>query len=318
MRLLPSKRAHLYVLERSRIIVRDGRVEYISDDDRDVRGFNIPVANTSYLLIGPGSSITNEAVRILSGEGVCIGFCGTGGTPLHAAQDAFPNMVLPADEYREPKFLQQWIEIWRCPEKRLKAAKLLFRTRLEHLGELWIHLDFNLQMPAPPTPREIKSINKMVDDAQDVSTLLGIEGDLVKKLYKIMAETYGFKEFKRIHGHKQTKMPNEDVVLDPNSLLDHGNYLAYGLASATLWALGIPASLAVCHGKTRRGGLVFDLADVIKDAIVLPTAFTFAARVRKESSLTRTDFRSELIGLFDDAKALDCLFNIMIRAIEEC
>jgi CRISPR-associated protein Cas1 len=34
--------------------------------------------------------------------------------------------------------------------------------------------------------------------------------------------------------------------------------------------LGLPHGLAVLHGKTRRGGLVFDIADLVKDAVILP------------------------------------------------
>jgi CRISPR-associated endonuclease Cas1 subtype I-F len=61
-----------------------------------------------------------------------------------------------------------------------------------------------------------------------------------------------------------------------NRLLDQGNYLAYGLAAVAAWVTGIPHGLAVLHGKTRRGGLVFDLADLIKDALILPQAFIAA------------------------------------------
>ena len=61
-----------------------------------------------------------------------------------------------------------------------------------------------------------------------------------------------------------------------NRFLDHGNYLAYGLGATATWAIGLPHGLAVMHGKTRRGGLVFDAADVIKDALVLPQAFISA------------------------------------------
>lgn len=39
---------------------------------------------------------------------------------------------------------------------------------------------------------------------------------------------------------------------------------------------GHSAWLAVMHGKTRRGALVFDIADIVKDAIVLPLAFICA------------------------------------------
>lgn len=46
--------------------------------------------------------------------------------------------------------------------------------------------------------------------------------------------------------------------------------------------MGIPHGFAVMHGKTRRGALVFDVADLIKDAIVLPTAFIAAHEGDKE------------------------------------
>src|SRR5256885_6518537 len=55
-----------------------------------------------------------------------------------------------------------------------------------------------------------------------------------------------------------------------NRYLDHGNYLAYGLGATATWVLGLPHGLAVLHGKTRRGGLVFDAADLVKDAAILP------------------------------------------------
>jgi CRISP-associated protein Cas1 len=69
---------------------------------------------------------------------------------------------------------------------------------------------------------------------------------------------------------------------EANAFLNHGNYLAYGLAATTLWVLGIPHGFAVMHGKTRRGALVFDVADLVKDAIVLPQAFICEKEEMKE------------------------------------
>ena len=68
-----------------------------------------------------------------------------------------------------------------------------------------------------------------------------------------------------------------------NDFLNHGNYLAYGLAACTLWVLGIPHGFAVMHGKTRRGALVFDVADLIKDTLVLPWAFIALSHHGKKS-----------------------------------
>jgi CRISPR-associated protein Cas1 len=89
-----------------------------------------------------------------------------------------------------------------------------------------------------------------------------------------------------------------------NGFLNHGNYLAYGLAATTLWVLGIPHGFAVMHGKTRRGALVFDVADLIKDAIVLPWAFICA----KEKA-TEQEFRQQVLQKFTDHKALDFMFE---------
>ena len=75
--------------------------------------------------------------------------------------------------------------------------------------------------------------------------------------------------------------PKNGSGSDPaNRFLDHGNYLAYGLGATAAWVLGLPHGLAVLHGKTRRGGLVFDIADLMKDAVILPGLHLGHARRR--------------------------------------
>ena len=58
------------------------------------------------------------------------------------------------------------------------------------------------------------------------------------------------------------------------------------------------------HGKTRRGALVFDVADLVKDAIVLPWAFVCA----KEKT-TEQEFRQQLLQKFTDHNVLEFMFN---------
>jgi CRISP-associated protein Cas1 len=92
---------------------------------------------------------------------------------------------------------------------------------------------------------------------------------------------------------------------DPaNNFLDHGNYLAYGLGATAAWVLGLPHGLAVLHGKTRRGGLVFDIADLVKDAVILPQAFVSAMRGDDEQ-----EFREACIEKLVQAEALDFMID---------
>lgn len=129
-----------------------------------------------------------------------------------------------------------------------------------------------------------------------VEELLGYEANFTKGLYKLLACSYSIEKFKR-----ETRTGD-----DVNQLLDHGNYLAYGAASVALWGLGVPPSLAVIHGKTRRGALVFDIADVYKDAIILPSAFVSASEGDNDQT-----FRKDVINYFDKFGVLSKMFNVV-------
>ncbi len=58
------------------------------------------------------------------------------------------------------------------------------------------------------------------------------------------------------------------------------------------------------HGKTRRGGLVFDIADLVKDALVLPQAF-IAAMAGDDDQ----EFRQRCMTTFNRAEALDVMID---------
>ena len=105
------------------------------------------------------------------------------------------------------------------------------------------------------------------------------EAQLTKSLFKLAVDTVGYGDFTRAKRGGGTDIANR--------YLDHGNYLAYGLGATATWVLGLPHGLAVLHGKTRRGGLVFDAADLIKDAVILPQAFLSAMRGDDEQQFRR-------------------------------
>ena len=115
-----------------------------------------------------------------------------------------------------------------------------------------------------------------------------------RRYYKIAANNTQYGDFTR----------ERESVDNANAFLNHGNYLAYGLAATTLWVLGISHGFAVMHGKTRRGALVFDIADLIKDAIILPWAFISA----KENA-TEQEFRQQCLQAFTDHKTLEFMFD---------
>lgn len=307
--ILHSKRANLYYLEHCRVLVNGGRVEYLTDRGNESLYWNIPIANTTCLLLGTGTSITQAAVRELAKAGVMIGFCGGGGTPLFATNEVefACQFFSPRSEYRATEYLQQWCQFWFNDERRLTAAKLLQHTRLKLISEYWPKYQWSINAIQPQLTQLITDFELKFQQASDSQALLAAEGRFSKQLYGLANQiTLQDNQFKRQHGLK-------GKTFDPaNQFLDHGNYLAYGLGATACWVLGLPHGLAILHGKTRRGGLVFDAADIIKDSLILPQAFLSA-----EQGDSEKEFRQTCINLFAQFNTLDIMIDTLKYIAEQ-
>jgi CRISPR-associated protein Cas1 len=299
--ILHSKRANIYYLQHCRVLVNGGRVEYVTDAGKRSLYWNIPIANTTTLLLGTGTSITQAAMRELAKAGVLVGFCGGGGTPLFCANEMDMEVAWfsPQSEYRPTEYLQAWVRFWFKDDLRLHAAKAFQRARIERLGEQWRQRALTDAGFAPDTGRLDELLARTTSNielVQDNIALLTEEARLTKALFKLAVDTVGYGDFTRAKRGTGT---------DPaNRFLDHGNYLAYGLGATTCWVLGLPHGLAVLHGKTRRGGLVFDVADLIKDATILPHAFVSAMRGDDEQA-----FRQSCIEAMTRGESLDFMID---------
>ena len=299
--ILHSKRANIYYLEHCRVLANGGRVEYLNDAGKESLYWNIPIANTTTVLLGTGTSITQAAMRELAKAGVLVGFCGGGGTPLFSANefDLEVSWFSPQCEYRPTEYLQAWVQFWFNDVQRLKAAKTLQLKRLNFICFQWEKKELRNEGFVVDSAELKLLLDKFAVEiplAQDTMQLLTMEARLSKLLFKVAVKAVDYGDFTRSKRGQGT---------DPaNRFLDHGNYLAYGLGATATWVLGLPHGLAVLHGKTRRGGLVFDAADLIKDALVLPLSFAAAVRGDDES-----DFRQACIRSFTKHEALDFIID---------
>ena len=222
--ILHSKRANIYYLEKCRVMQKDGRVLYLTEAKNENQYWNIPIANTTCLLLGTGTSITQAAMRMLASAGVLVGFCGGGGTPLLMANEV--EWLTPQSEYRPTEYIQGWMSFWFDDEKRLAAAKQFQLARIEYMRRVWSK-DRDLQAEGfslDDIQPELNSFENKIKLAQSVSKLLQIEASLTKRLYKYASDKTKYGEFTR----------NRDSEDCANAFLNHGNYLAYGLAATTL------------------------------------------------------------------------------------
>ena len=298
--IMHSKRANIYYLEKCRVMQKDGRVLYLTEGKSENQYWNIPVANTTVLLLGTGTSVTQAAMRMLASAGVLVGFCGGGASPLFSGTEV--EWLTPQSEYRPTEFVQGWLSFWFQQERRLEVAKAFQEARIGFIKKVWTKdrelKNENFYCDDQAVEKALAIFSDKIQNSNDVQDLLSSEAQLTKQLYKYAAATTKAISFSREHD-------GGDLA---NNFLNHGNYLAYGLAATTLWVLGIPHGFAVMHGKTRRGALVFDVADLVKDAIVLPWAFICA-----KEKMSEQDFRQMCLLKFTEHKALDFMFEEVKR-----
>lgn len=294
--ILHSKRANVYYLEYCRVMQKDGRVLYLTEAKNENQYWNIPIANTTVILLGTGTSITQAAMRMLASAGVLVGFAGGGGTPLFMGSEI--EWMTPQSEYRPTEYVQGWMKFWFDEDKRLSIAKQFQQARIDFIRKTWAR-DRDLKQEGfylddLDIGQALNGFENKVRKMSKVGDLLLAEASTTRQLYKIAATRCKLKSFER----------NREQGDLANDFLNHGNYLAYGLAATTLWVLGIPHGFAVMHGKTRRGALVFDVADLIKDAVVLPWAFICAKEGMKEQ-----EFRAQVLQKFIEHSCLDFMFD---------
>ncbi len=281
--ILHSKRANIYYIEKARIMVKDGRVVFLTETKNESQYWNIPIANTTVILLGTGTSITQAAVRMIASAGVLLGFSGSGGTPLFAGSEV--EWITPQSEYRPTEYLQGWLSFWFDDEKRLEVAKSFQKYRIEFIAQVWNNdkylQDFGFYADDVAIEKTLTTYSQQISRALTINELLRLEADMTKRLYKFAAQKTGVSKFVR----------DRDTPIDTvNIFLNHGNYLAYGLA--------------VMHGKTRRGALIFDVADLVKDAMILPFAFVAAKENMKEQ-----EFRELCLQNFTKHKVMDYMFS---------
>ena len=317
-KLLRTHRQTAVILEHARVTLEGGRVVYHQAEDGHRKTFNIPFANVAVLFLGQGTSLSQPAARALAEEGVYVAFTGTGGAPLHMGD---------LTHYQVTGHMWKMIEVARDPGRSLEAARIIMRSRAKAIGDLPRKIGRDL-MRKPLGMRFIdKDLDRFVrkiDKAASTGEVMAQEGAFAKAVYREFAAAAGMGAFTRRPGVARTGAGGaehtegaayaagtagdmDESTRRANARIDHGNYIAYGIAGSCLWSLGVPHGLSVLHGKTRAGGLVFDLADSFKDALVLPLAF---APITDER-----EFRQRLIAAIQDTEILAHCHSVMAEIL---
>jgi len=137
-------------LERGRLEIDDSSVKWI---DFEANVVPLPVATLNALLLGPGTTVTHDAIKTATAANCAVCWVGEDSLLFYAAG------FLPTADTRN---LKQQIELSTNPEKSVEVARRMFARRFP---------DADLQ-------------------GKTVKEMMGMEGHRVKALYQAKAEEY--------------------------------------------------------------------------------------------------------------------------------
>ena len=296
--MLATEQANIFYLENCRIMERGGCIRYLhetEDKENEFQYGNIPLTKPTTILLGGDTSISQSTMGKLANAGVQVGINSEATALLTGTETEW---ITPVYAERPTEYLQGWMSFWFDHEKRLIAAKQLAYARIQFMKSVWandaslIAEGFNLF--DDDIYRPLIKLSGKIEQARNVEKLLQLQSEYTYRLYKIG-------DYRTRHGSfMRDKNANDSV----NAFLNHGYYLANGMAACALWVLGIPHDFSVMHGTTRRNILVLDIAKLIKDTLILPWAFICA-----KDKVTQKEFRQLLLEVFDKYRAFEFMFE---------
>jgi len=204
-----ADRHGLLWLDRGRLAVEDGTLVFTTagHDALEAGAYDIPLQQVSNVLLGPGSVVSHDALRILARQQTGLLAVGASGVRLYAASMSFgPDRAARARRHAE---------LWADEDRRIDTARAMYALRLG--GSL------------PSYQR-------------DIDSLRGIEGARMKQTYQNLAQQYGV----AWHGRRYDRADPESATAI-NKAINHAATAVYAAARIAVAVTGTVPQLGFIH-----------------------------------------------------------------------
>lgn len=238
------------------VIHRDASAVTATDERGTV---HLPAAALGALLLGPGTSVSHQAMVLLAESGSSVVWVGEQGVRYYAHGRSLA---------RSSRLLEAQARLVSTRQSRLAVARQMYELRFpeEDVGRL------------------------------TMQQLRGREGARVRRCYRDHSERTGVEWRGRSYDHSDFEL--SDAV---NKALSAATTCLYGLAHSVIVALGCSPGLGFVHTGHERS-FVYDVADLYKAELAVPTAFDVAAQdVEDIGGVTRRLMRDRIF----DARLLE-------------
>jgi CRISPR-associated protein Cas1 len=152
--MLPVRnRLSFFYVQRGALSVVDSCLVLTDDEDRTQ--YEVPARATTTIMVGPGTAVTTEAIRLAAAYGVLILWVGEHGVRCYSAGRAWGE---------NSEWLERQVRCYADPKLTLAVAREMFFRR------------FQVRM-----------------ERRSIEQLRGIEGARVRELYKLIASRHGIR-----------------------------------------------------------------------------------------------------------------------------
>lgn len=154
-RIPHADRHGLVWLDRGRLEVEDGCLRFVTGGGGDLAAgdYQIPHQAISIILLGPGSSVTHDALRLLARHGCALAAIGKGAVRFYTA----PPLMRDSSAVARAQ-----VKLWANPKSRMEVARAMYAIRFGDIVR-----------------------------TRDIEVLRGREGARIKRSYQIAAERHG-------------------------------------------------------------------------------------------------------------------------------
>lgn len=229
-RIPHADRHGLLWLEYGRLTVEDGTLRFVAakSETLDAGDYAIPYQAVSMILLGPGTSLTQDVLRLCARHGTLIAAVGEGGVKCYTAP--------PMGQGRSD-VARRHAERWADPKLRLDTARKLYAWRF---GRVLPH--------------------------RNIEALRGIEGARIKESYRLLAQRFGIEWHGRRYDRNNpdaADLPNQAInhaatfveaaadiavaavgALPPLGFIHEESSNAFTLDIADLWRIDLTVPLA--------------------------------------------------------------------------
>ena len=213
-RVPQADRHGLMWLERGRLAVEKGTLVFTTagTDALEAGAYDLPFQQISNLLLGPGTVISHDALRLLARQQTGVLAVGSKGVRLYAQ-----SMPFGPDRSKRAR---QHARLWNDEDRRIDVARKMYAIRLG--GEL-------------------------PEYTRDLNTLRGIEGTRVKRVYQNLAQQYGVEWSGRRYDRHDPE--SNDLI---NKAINHAVTAMYAAARIAVAVTGTLPQLGFIHESSGR------------------------------------------------------------------